>query len=232
MHVFLLSPAWCGGKRAAMLLNPAASFDYAVRLRAGTLSLGEAFAFMSGLYFRGKLAYGSRFGPATDGRDRTFVITPTQGLRSPASTVTIGQLREFATVDVDADDPRYRIPLEQDLVALDASLEPGVRIVLLGSIATSKYVEALVDVVGARLCFPPSFVGRGDMSRGGLLLRAARDGIELEYAPLDRTTIRHGARPPKLEPKTVTPVVTLRLDRPRRHAAQATRTRGSSRRPV
>jgi len=206
MNVFLLSPAWCGGKRAQMLLRPTASFDLAVRLREGTLSLGDAFAFMSGLYFRGKLAYGSRFG-------RTFVITPTQGLRSPSSAVTIGQLHEFASVDVDADDPRYRVPLERDLVALDASLDQDARVVLLGSIATSKYVDALLRVVGPRLAFPPSFIGRGDMSRGGLLLRAAREGVELEYAPLDSVTQRHGPRPPKLEPLRVSPVVTLRLNR-------------------
>ena len=221
-----------------MLLNPAASFDLAVRLRAGALNLGDAFAFMSGLYFRGKLAYGSRFGPVTGGRDRTFVITPTQGLRSPWSRVTAAQLREFASVDVNADDPRYRVPLERDLMALDASLEQDARVVLLGSIATSKYVDALLRVVGPRLCFPPSFVGRGDMSRGGLLLRAAREGVELEYAPLDSVTRRHGPRPPKLEPLRSagqsgvmpTPVVILRLDRPKRHGARATRTPRSSRR--
>jgi hypothetical protein len=221
MNVFLLSPAWCGGKRAQMLLKPTASFDLAVRLREGTLSLGDAFAFMSGLYFRGKLAYGSRFGPVTQGRHRTFVITPTQGLRSPSSAVTVSQLHEFASVDVDADDPRYRVPLERDLRALDASLGHSARVVLLGSIATSKYVDVLQEVIGPRLNFPPSFVGRGDMSRGGLLLRAARDGVELDYAPLDSMTQRHGPRPPKLEPVrstglqsgVVPTVVTLRLDR-------------------
>jgi hypothetical protein len=201
VNVFLLSPAWCGGKRAKILLNPIASFDLAVRLRQGRLTLGEAFAFMSGLYFRGKLAYGSRFGPTTGGRDRTFVITPTDGLRSPSSFVTISQLREFATVDVDAGDPRYRTPLERDLRALDAALDKDARIVLLGSIATSKYVEALLRVVGQRLSFPPSFIGRGDMSRGGLLLRAAESGVELDYTPLDATTARRGPRPPKLEPR-------------------------------
>jgi hypothetical protein len=221
MNVFLLSPAWCGGKRAKILLNPAASFDLAVRLREGTLTLGEAFAFMSGLYFRGKLAYGSRFGPATAGRERTLVITPTQGLRPPSSIVTASQLLEFAAVDVHSEDPRYRVPLERDLEALDRMLERDTRVVLLGSIATSKYVDALSRIVGPRLCFPPSFVGRGDMSRGGLLLRAARDGVELDYAPLDATTKRHGARPPKLESVRVTPVVTLRLDRRTRSDAHA-----------
>jgi hypothetical protein len=150
------------------------------------------------------------------GRDRTFVITPTQGLRSPSSIVTEDQLREFASVDVDAGDPRYRTPLERDLRALDAALDKDARVVLLGSIATSKYVDALVRVVGPRLCFPPSFIGRGDMSRGGLLLRAAQSGVELDYAPLDTATTRRGPRPPKLEPLRVAPVVTLRLGRSRR----------------
>jgi hypothetical protein len=221
--VFLLSPAWCGGTRAKILLNPGASFDLAVRLREGTLTLGEAFAFMSGLYFRGKLAYGARFGPPVDGRDRTFVITPTQGLRSPRSSVTVPDLQEYAAVDVSADDPRYRLPLERDLESLDGALEQNSRIVLLGSIATSKYVDALVRVVGARLFFPPSFIGRGDMSRGGLLLRAAQSGIELDYAPLAETTTRHGPRPPKLEPLRATPVVTLRLGPRRPKATRAGR---------
>ena len=44
-----------------------------------------------------------------------------------------------------------------------------------------------------------TFVGRGDMSRGGLLLRHARSGVELDYLPL-RGATRHGARPPRLLP--------------------------------
>src|SRR2546426_247399 len=69
--------------------------------------------------------------------------------------------------------------------------------VLLGSIATGKYADLLLDILGDRLLFPPSFVGRGDMSRGGLLLRCVRAGMELPYAPL-QGAIRHGPRPPKL----------------------------------
>jgi hypothetical protein len=37
------------------------------------------------------------------------------------------------------------------------------------------------------------------MSRGGLLLRHASDGVELDYVPVLGTS-RHGVRPPKLEP--------------------------------
>ena len=65
------------------------------------------------------------------------------------------------------------------------------------SIATSKYVEPLTDIFGSRLLFPSEFVGRGDMSRGGLMLRCAREGIELAYIPAD-SAVRRGKRPPKL----------------------------------
>jgi len=69
--------------------------------------------------------------------------------------------------------------------------------VLLGSIATAKYADVLLDALGELLLFPPDFVGRGDMSRGGLLLRCVRGGTELQYATL-LGAVRHGPRPPKL----------------------------------
>ena len=71
--------------------------------------------------------------------------------------------------------------------------------VLLGSIATNKYVDPLTQVFGERLLFPKDFIGRGDMSRGGLMLRHAAAGQELEYIPV-ATAVRHGKRPPKLAP--------------------------------
>ena len=154
---------------------------------------------MSGLYFRGKLAYARRFAEA--GPAPIMVITPTRGLRSPDSLVNARLLREFATVDVDADDRRYRQPLDRDLGKLARCLPPQGRVVLLGSIATGKYVDALKVAFGERLHYPPAFIGRGDMSRGGLMLRCVDDGIELEYAPLAPDARRHGARPPKLEPR-------------------------------
>jgi hypothetical protein len=69
--------------------------------------------------------------------------------------------------------------------------------VLLGSIATGKYVDVLLEVIGERLLFPTDFVGRGDMSRGALLLRAARDGKELIYEPV-AGAIRRGRRARKV----------------------------------
>ena len=198
-HVFLLSPAYCGGRRATYLLRDGSQLPLAQRLAEGTLTLGEAFAFMSGLYFRGKLAYARHFAAA--GGAPIFVITPTRGLRSPDSLVSARLLREFAAVDVHADDRRYRQPLDRDLGKLARTLPTESRVVLLGSIATGKYVDALTTALGERLHYPAAFVGRGDMSRGGLMLRCVDDGTELEYAPLVPDAQRHGARPPRLEPR-------------------------------
>jgi hypothetical protein len=195
--VFLLSPAYCAGRRAKILLKPGSTLAIARRLQAGTLTLGEAFTFCSGLYFRGKIAYARTFAP-----ESTLVITPTRGLQSPDLLVTADVLREFAGVDIAADDARYRKPLERDLQALAAWLPAGGRVVLLGSVATGKYVDVLVRSLGPQLHFPPSFVGRGDMSRGGLLLRHADSGVELDYAVLEATATRRGPRPPKLDPQT------------------------------
>ena len=193
--VFLLSPAYCGGRRATFLLREGSQLPLALRLTQGTLTLGEAFAFMSGLYFRGKLAYARHFGP-----NRVFVITPTRGLLPPEKPISAKLLREFATVDVMADDVRYRRPLDRDLGRLARNLSDDARVVLLGSIATGKYVEALTSALGGKLHYPTAFVGRGDMSRGGLMLRCVSDQVELDYAPLTPDAVRHGTRPPKLPP--------------------------------
>jgi hypothetical protein len=202
-QVFLLSPAYCAGRRAAILLRPGATSDLATRLRSGTLTLGEAFAFLSGLYFRGKLAYAEAFGRwSAAAGPAVLVITPTRGLMAPGTPVTPELITEFAGVDVASDDDRYRVPLARDLRALSSRLPENARVVLLGSIASDKYVGLLIDALGARLHYPPAFIGRGDMSRGGLLLRSARALTELDYGVLDATTTRHGPRPPKLEPLT------------------------------
>jgi hypothetical protein len=191
--VFLLSPAFCGGRRAGILLNPASQAETSRLLRAGRLTLGGAFAFMSGLYFRGKLAYAERFG-------HVFVITPTRGLRPPSTTFTLALLREFAVGDVSLDNPGYRQALERDVRAIATASEA--QVVLLGSVASGKYVDVLLPILGDRLRYPVSFAGRGDMSRGGLLLRSAASGEELEYGPLTAGVRPRGPRPPKLDPAT------------------------------
>jgi hypothetical protein len=181
-----------------MLLRADSSLPLAVDLREHRLTLGAAFAFVSGLYFRGKLAYASAFDP---GLDRTFVITPTRGLLSPRVVVTAEVLSEFAEIDVAADEDRYRAALELDAADLARALPPDARVVLLGSIASGKYVDVIAPLLGDRLFYPSAFVGRGDMSRGGLLLRSSRSGSELDYVPIAAGVRPRGRRPGKLGPE-------------------------------
>jgi hypothetical protein len=195
--IFLLSPAHCGGERAQLLLREGASFALAQRIRAPAgAPLGDVFSFLSGLYFRGKMAYAREFQRPPPGVSGIFVITPNAGLLEPDERMSLVRLRKFATTDIAEADPRYERPLLRDAKKLDASAE-GCELVLLGSIATGKYVTVLSRVFGSRLLFPRDFVGRGDMSRGGLMLRCARENRELEYVPVLGAE-RHGKRPPKL----------------------------------
>jgi len=189
--VFLLSPARCGGKRAQIVLRRQASFDLAVRLRGDGATLGEVFTFLSGLYFRGKLTYAEHFG-------RALVIAPGWGLVPARQLIRHEELEAIANIGVAPDEARFVDPLARDASALALTLDPAAPVVLLGSIATGKYVDVLDRVFGERLLFPAEFVGRGDMSRGGLLLRAARAGEELAYRPVAGAA-RRGPRPPKLE---------------------------------
>jgi len=195
-RVFLLSPAHCGGLRARMVLSPRASFALARRVQAEGAPLGEIFAFLSGLYFRGKLAYARAFAPAGG----AFVITPVEGLRPLDDPIGLDRLLAYAAVDIHEADARYRGPLLRDARAVAAALDDDGDAVLLGSVATAKYVEPLLEVFGPRLVFPADFVGRGDMSRGGLLLRSADAGTELPYVPV-ATARRRGPRPPRLVPR-------------------------------
>jgi len=198
-RVFLLSPAHCGGERAGLLFRKEADFDLARRVRRPPgAPLGEVFSFLSGLYFRGKLAYAQAFAVPPAGLTGVYVITPNEGLRPADELVDLARLRRFAQVDIDADDARYHRPLRRDARRLAAVLGRGDEVVLLGSVATGKYVDPLTEALGERLRFPGDFVGRGDMSRGGLLLRSVRDGRELDYLPL-AGAVRRGSRPARLE---------------------------------
>jgi hypothetical protein len=173
------------------VLSPKATFAVAARLRSEGVPIGELFAHMSGLYFRGKITYAMKFG-------RAFVITPDEGLVPAEASITTDVLIRFAEAEISLENPAYRVPLEQSARTL-ASQSRDAEFVLLGSVASEKYVQVLSAIFGARLVFPPSFVGRGDMSRGGLLLRAAASGQELEYVPV-LGAVRRGSRPPRLEP--------------------------------
>jgi hypothetical protein len=196
-RIFLLSPVNAAGIRAKMITNVEAQFPLAVQLRERGLPVAEAFSFISGLYFRGKIAYANAFAEAFSMASSAYVIMAGRGLIPTSTVVTQRDLRELSTIPIDHRDPRFRDPLERDARALSATVGPDCEIVLLGSIATPKYVEPLLGVFGARLLFPSEFVGRGDMSRGGLMLRCARENTQLTYVPV-ATAERHGRRPPKL----------------------------------
>jgi hypothetical protein len=176
-----LSPANCSGKRAGYLLDGRSATPLAQRLRNGGASIGEVFTFMSALYFRGKLAYASTFSAPPAGWDGVQVIVPGRGLCAASTLVDIADLREIATVPVDAEEPRYTAPLCRDAVRLAGDLGRRGSAVLLGSVATPKYLVPLSDPLAGLLRFPGAFVGLGDMSRGSLLLRCASEGRELEY---------------------------------------------------
>jgi hypothetical protein len=193
-RVFILSPARAGGRRAQLLTRHDATFELARQVQIGDAALGDVFAFCSGLYFRGKLTYARRFARPIEGVVGVQVITPSRGLLSADVRVGSAELLEFAKVAVDADEPRFTEPLLQSAERLAAM---SCEVVLLGSVATGKYVDCLLPILGRRLLFPSDFVGRGDMIRGGLLLRCAARNEELNYIPLSGAA-RCGRRAAKL----------------------------------
>lgn len=164
--------------------------ELGAQLRGPGAPLGDVFAWLSALYFRGKLTYARAFAGAG-----TLVMAPGLGLREPATRITADELRAMGQVDLAS--AAFLDPLRRDAVRARQACRRDARVVLLGSIATTKYVDTLLDVFGRRLVFPEAFVGRGDMSRGGLLLRAARASEELSYIAIEGATL-HGPRPPRL----------------------------------
>lgn len=195
--IFLLSPANCGGERAALLMRERARSETARQLRsAAGAPLRDVFTFLSSLYFRGKAAYAVTFARPPAGLPGALAITPGAGLLTLDYAVNVETLAKFASVEVKANNAGFSEPLRRDARALCESVDADCRFVLLGSIATGKYVGPLLDTLGERLLFPAEFVGRGDMSRGALLLRCAREGHELEYVPVtsSRRTGRRARR--------------------------------------
>jgi hypothetical protein len=186
-RIFLLSPANATGARGRLILGDSAQSPLAQRLRGEGAPLGEVFSFISGLYFRGKLAYARAYADPPPGVPGIMVITAARGLVSPDKVVTFEELCDISSVPVATTESRYRIPLERDARALSMAMGEDCEAVLLGSIATPKYVEPLSGLFGARLMFPSEFVGRGDMSRGGLLLRCVREGTQLQYSRVEES---------------------------------------------
>ena len=136
-----------------LLLNSNSEFELAQRIRRQRAPLGELFSFISSLYFRGKVAY------AKSGFPSTFVVTTSRGLLSPETVITLDDLLEMSAVSIDPGDAPYREPLCQDARALAGVLPTGSQIVLLGSIASGKYVDPLLEIFGANLLFPSRIRG-------------------------------------------------------------------------
>jgi hypothetical protein len=182
--IFLLSPANTSGLRAKQLTSPRANFDAAQMYRSPQgVPISLAFAFMSALYFRGKITYALHFADPTP--EGVFVIAPGFGLVPYDWRITPERMKVMSQTDVDVRVTKYRKPLERDVKALAKTLDDDAQVVLLGSVASGKYVDILLPLLRHRLRFPLAFAGLGDMSRGGLLLRAVRANRELEYTTLD-----------------------------------------------
>jgi hypothetical protein len=75
----------------------------------------------------------------------------------------------------------YRAALRRSAKELLTQIGTDCEIVLLGSVATGKYLDILAPIFGTRLRVPAEFVGLGDMARGGLLLRCVRENRQLNY---------------------------------------------------
>jgi hypothetical protein len=186
-RIFLLSPANMAGLRAKLLLNPQAPFPLAQRFHRDGVPLAEVFSFTSGLYFRGKIDYARHFASAAR-KDVIRVITSNAGLADPDTVVFPKDVVGFGRTEIDPQDPQYHEPLRRDALRLAERNRRG-PVIFLGSIATPKYRHVLLDVFGDRLFFPIDFVGRGDMSRGALLIRAVRTDDELPYAPVGEAVL-------------------------------------------
>lgn len=181
----LISPANLSGQRGRLLLGGESPSALAERLRSREgAPLGEVFAFVSGLYFRGKASYARSFARAENGLPAAFVLTAGGGLVLLDELVNLERLRGWAAVSIHEDNPSFTAPLQRHASGLADTYGDGARFVLLGSIATQKYLAPLLEVFDERLYFPSQFRGRGDMSRGALLLRAVREARELEYSPV------------------------------------------------
>ena len=170
-----------------MVMNPAATFALARALREQGAPLGEVFSFVSGLYFRGKLTYAQAFGHAPPGFPSAYVMTAGGGLYAPQEPVTLARLADWQRVSVSEKNPHFTAPLVRQASELRDAHDSEARFVLLGSVASNKYVAPLLDVFGDSLLFPALFAGLGDMSRGALMLRAVEEQRELEYAPVAST---------------------------------------------
>jgi hypothetical protein len=180
-RVFILSPANCNGLRAQWLLRKNSQSDLAQRLRSPGAPLGEVFTFLSALYFRGKLAYAQAFARPPFASPGIFIITPTAGLVPHDTLIQLPNLRRFGRVPIHLKNQVYCSALRRSAKKLAGLVGSDCEVVLLGSLASRKYLEILSPIFGTRLVVPAEFIGLGDMSRGGLLLRSVQENRELNY---------------------------------------------------
>lgn len=183
-RIFLLSPANASGIKGQRLLNSTSQCDLSLRLRDSGAPLGEIYRFISSLYFRGKLAYAEKFQNPPSAVAGVHIITGA-GLMLPETVVTLSRLQGISSTSIDAKNADYRMPLHADLVRLREAAGHDTNIILLGSVATSKYITPLLEVFGSRLLFPKDFLGLGDMSRGSMLLQCCLRDSELAYLPVE-----------------------------------------------
>jgi hypothetical protein len=165
------APSGCGNNSRSNL---------ALRLRGPGAPLGEVFTFLSALYFRGKLAYAQTFSRPPFDCPGILIITPTAGLLPPDTSIRLSNLRRFSRVPIHVENRTYCSSLRRTARKLAERIGPDCEVVLLGSLATRKYLQILSPIF-PRLIVPAEFIGRGDMSRGGLLLRSIRENHELSY---------------------------------------------------
>ena len=151
-QIFLLSPARAGGRRYDVLLREGADFDLARRLRQGVARISEVYSFISGLYFRGKMAYAAAFRASPDDLPYALVIVPGVGLIPPETPVTITHLRATAEIPAAESNPAYRDALLEAARLLDEHAGTACSYVLLGSIASGKYTTPLLEVFGNACC--------------------------------------------------------------------------------
>jgi hypothetical protein len=144
-RIFLLSPASCGGQRARLLFNPRARIDLALALRTEAgVPLSQVFSFLSALYFRGKLEYARTYARPPDGSPGVFIVTSGEGLCVPETRVRLDVLERWALIPIHLRERRYTRPLLRDARAIASSIaDDHCEVVLLGSVATGKYVDLL-----------------------------------------------------------------------------------------
>jgi len=193
-RVFVLSPANCNGLRARWILRRNSRSELARRLRDDGAPLGEVFSFLSALYFRGKLAYAQTFAEPPSNCPGIWIITPTAGLVPHDTLTRVTRLRGFSRGQIHVKNRLYCSALRRTAKQLALQMGPECELVLLGSLATGKYLDILRPIYGSQLRVPEKFIGLGDMGRGGLLLRCVRENQQLTYIDAASATALRAGR--------------------------------------